>query len=31
MGGRGSTRLAMTYPELFCSLSCQSGNVPRTL
>ncbi len=30
MGGRGSTRLAMTYPELFCSLNCQAGNVPRT-
>jgi len=30
MGGRGSTRLAMKYPELFCSLSCQAGNVPRT-
>ncbi len=30
MGGRGSTRLAMKYPELFCSLNCQAGNVPRT-
>lgn len=30
MGGRGSTRLAMTYPDLFCSLNCQAGNVPRT-
>lgn len=30
MGGRGSTRLAMKYPELFCSLFCQAGNVPRT-
>ncbi len=30
MGGRGSTRLAMKYPELFYSLSCQAGNVPRT-
>lgn len=30
MGGRGSTRLAMKYPEMFCSLFCQAGNVPRT-
>jgi len=30
MGGRGSTRLAMKYPELFCSLFCQAGNVPHT-
>lgn len=30
MGGRGSTRLAVKYPELFCSLFCQAGNVPRT-
>jgi len=30
MGGRGSTRLAMKYPGLFCSLFCQAGNVPRT-
>ncbi|MBC8291118.1 MAG: hypothetical protein H8E37_12455 [Planctomycetes bacterium] len=30
MGGRGSTRLAMKYPDLFCSLFCQAGNVPRT-
>lgn len=30
MGGRGSTRLALKYPELFCSLFCQAGNVPRT-
>lgn len=30
MGGRGATRLAMKYPELFCSLNCQAGNVPRT-
>ncbi len=30
MGGRGATRLAMKYPELFCSLCCQAGNVPRT-
>ncbi|MDA0346333.1 MAG: alpha/beta hydrolase-fold protein [Verrucomicrobia bacterium] len=29
MGGRGSTRLAMKYPEMFCSLFCQAGNVPR--
>jgi len=28
MGGRGSTRLAMKYPELFCSLHNQAGNVP---
>ncbi len=31
MGGRGSTRLAVKYPELFCSLFCQAGNVPATL
>lgn len=30
MGGRGSTRLAMKYPDMFCSLFCQAGNVPRT-
>jgi len=30
MGGRGSTRLAIKYPEMFCSLFCQAGNVPRT-
>ncbi|MCM8536822.1 MAG: esterase family protein [Lentisphaeraceae bacterium] len=30
MGGRGSTRLAMKYPEMFCSLFCQAGNVPKT-
>ncbi len=30
MGGRGSTRLAMKYPELFCSLHAQAGNVPHT-
>ena len=30
MGGRGSTRLAVKYPEMFCSLFCQAGNVPRT-
>ena len=29
MGGRGSTRLVMKYPEMFCSLFCQAGNVPR--
>ncbi len=29
MGGRGSTRLAMKYPKMFCSLFCQAGNVPR--
>ncbi len=27
MGGRGSTHLAMKYPEMFCSLFNQSGNV----
>lgn len=31
MGGRGSTRLAVKYPEMFCSLFCQAGNVPATL
>tara|TARA_R110000850_G_scaffold54468_7_gene129667 strand:+ start:132 stop:1094 length:963 start_codon:yes stop_codon:yes gene_type:complete len=31
MGGRGSLRLAMKYPEEFCSLFCQAGNVPATL
>jgi endo-1,4-beta-xylanase len=31
MGGRGSTRLAIKYPELFCSLFCQAGNVPHLL
>lgn len=31
MGGRGSTRLAVKYPDLFCSLFCQAGNVPATL
>ncbi|MCM8533983.1 MAG: esterase family protein [Lentisphaeraceae bacterium] len=30
MGGRGSTRLAMKYPKMFCSLFCQAGNVPKT-
>ncbi len=30
MGGRGSTRLAMKYPDLFCSLFNQAGNVPHT-
>ena len=30
MGGCGSTRLAMKYPDMFCSLFCQAGNVPRT-
>jgi enterochelin esterase-like enzyme len=30
MGGRGATRLAMKYPELFCSLHNQAGNVPHT-
>ncbi len=27
MGGRGSTHLALKYPELFCSLFNQAGNV----
>jgi endo-1,4-beta-xylanase len=27
MGGRGSTRLALKYPDMFCSLFNQSGNV----
>jgi endo-1,4-beta-xylanase len=27
MGGRGSTHLAMRYPEMFCSLFNQAGNV----
>src|SRR5215510_10467968 len=27
MGGRGSTRLAMKYPDMFCSLFNQAGNV----
>ena len=27
MGGRGSTQLALKYPELFCSLFNQAGNV----
>lgn len=31
MGGRGSTRLAVKYPEVFCSLFCQAGNVPHLL
>lgn len=31
MGGRGSTRLAMKHPEMFCSLFCQAGNVPHLL
>ena len=31
MGGRGATRLAVKYPESFCSLFCQAGNVPRLL
>lgn len=31
MGGRGSTRLAVKYPEMFCSLFCQAGNVPHLL
>jgi len=28
MGGRGAARLAVKYPELFCSVFCQAGNVP---
>lgn len=31
MGGRGATRLAMKYPDMFCSLFCQAGNVPHLL
>lgn len=31
MGGRGAARLAVKYPEMFCSLFCQAGNVPRLL
>jgi enterochelin esterase-like enzyme len=27
MGGRGSTRLALKYPDMFCSLFNQAGNV----
>lgn len=30
MGGRGSTRLAMKYPDMFCSLFNQAGNVYHT-
>ena len=30
MGGRGATRLALKYPELFCSLHNQAGNVFHT-
>ncbi len=30
MGGRGATRLAMKYPDLFCSLFNQAGNVMHT-
>ena len=30
MGGRGSTHLALKYPELFCSLFNQAGNVYHT-
>ncbi len=29
MGGRGATRLALKYPEMFCSLFNQAGNVIR--
>ncbi|MEZ6123872.1 MAG: alpha/beta hydrolase-fold protein [Planctomycetaceae bacterium] len=29
MGGRGAARLAVKHPDLFCSLFCQAGNVPR--
>ena len=31
MGGRGATRLAIKYPELFCSLHNQAGNVMHLL
>ena len=31
MGGRGSARLAVKYPDLFCSLFCQAGKVPHLL
>ncbi|MFK8114770.1 MAG: alpha/beta hydrolase [Rubripirellula sp.] len=31
MGGRGSTRLVAKYPQMFCSLFCQAGNVPALL
>lgn len=31
MGGRGATRLAIKHPQMFCSLFCQAGNVPRLL
>lgn len=31
MGGRGATRLALKYPDIFCSLFCQAGNVPHLL
>jgi endo-1,4-beta-xylanase len=31
MGGRGATRLAMKYPEHFCSLHNQAGNVMHLL
>ncbi len=31
MGGRGATRLAIKYPDMFASVFCQAGNVPRTL
>ena len=31
MGGRGGTRLALKHPDMFCSLFCQAGNVPRLL
>lgn len=31
MGGRGSIRLAMKHPDLFCSVFCQAGKVPRLL
>lgn len=30
MGGRGATRLALKYPEMFCSLFNQAGNVFHT-
>ena len=31
MGGRGATRLAIKYPDLFCSLHNQAGNVMHLL
>jgi len=31
MGGRGSTHLAIKFPEMFCSLFNQAGNVPHIM